>query len=515
MKIRNQRKGLIPVMSVVVSILLSVCISVSVRGAGVSFTSRVENYGELRGSLGDRLLEIDSLKVIGPIDGSDFRAMYESSFYGRLSWLDLSSARPKDWVLPDTAFFHRELQEETKGGTIIEKPIKLRYIVLPDSLRSIGERAFEYVPLASINFPETLEEFGYLSLGSVSLKGHLRIPSRVKTIALCCFSHDSLITSIELPSGLKEIGGYAFWYNKGLREIHLPEGLELLGEGSFANCDLLDYINIPAGMDVKTLGGFLGGPFSWSAPTRIDFAPGITRIPNYLFFGMRGVKTIAIPETVEEIGSGAFEHVGLTSIVFPPRLKKIGSSAFNGKIEYILPSSVEQIDGGGFWNPGILRFMGSKPPRIVDFEVSDEKLANGDYSIGRVGIQFLDPILESSVMMKEFPIHIPKGSLEAYAKRPYNMGWEYFENFIEDMPSTGGVSELFVEEPQGGYLRVYRSRDGIAIELTTGDSRPYSVYTVDGRCHAEGEICRGSAWVSAPAGIYIVRVGNQSAKIRI
>ncbi len=296
-----------------------------------------------------------------------------------------------------------------------------------------------------------------------------------------------------------------------MREVHLPEGLELLGEGSFANCDSLDYINIPPRFEVKILGGFLYGPFAGTVPTRIEFAPGITRIPTYLFFGMNDVKTIAIPETVEEIGDGAFAHVGLTSIVFPPRLKKIGGTAFNSKIEYIFPSSLEQIDGGGIINPTVLRFMGSKPPRIIDSQISDENLAIGNYWPATVGIRFKDP----SVIMKEFPIHIPKGSLEAYAKRPYNMGWEYFENFIEDMPSTGGVSELFVEEPQGGYLRVYRSRDGIAIELTTGDSRPYSVYTVDGRCHAEGEICRGSAWVSAPAGIYIVRVGNQSAKIKI
>ena len=53
---------------------------------------KVNTYGELADAVGDRLNEIDSIWVEGPIDSTDIRALWNASFHGKLVYINLSTA---------------------------------------------------------------------------------------------------------------------------------------------------------------------------------------------------------------------------------------------------------------------------------------------------------------------------------------------------------------------------------------------------------------------------------------
>ena len=57
------------------------------------------------------------------------------------------------------------------------------------------------------------------------------------------------------------------------------------------------------------------------------------------------VRARAIVETIEEIGTSAFEDTGLKSFTFHPNIKKIGDSAFaaTALTEVTIPSTIEEI----------------------------------------------------------------------------------------------------------------------------------------------------------------------------
>ena len=53
---------------------------------------KVNTYGELAEAVGDRLNDIDSIWVEGPIDSTDIRALWNASFHGKLVYINLSTA---------------------------------------------------------------------------------------------------------------------------------------------------------------------------------------------------------------------------------------------------------------------------------------------------------------------------------------------------------------------------------------------------------------------------------------
>lgn len=57
---------------------------------------KVNTYGELADAVGDRLNDIDSIWVEGPIDSTDIRTLWNASFHGKLVYINLSTATVKN-----------------------------------------------------------------------------------------------------------------------------------------------------------------------------------------------------------------------------------------------------------------------------------------------------------------------------------------------------------------------------------------------------------------------------------
>ena len=96
--------------------------------------------GNLAGALGDNIYNVDSLVVRGSINDTDIHTLWEASFKGRLSIINLENAEIENGIIPEDAFWHQKEQLDPSGEFI--NTIHLRRIILPDGVKRIEECAF-------------------------------------------------------------------------------------------------------------------------------------------------------------------------------------------------------------------------------------------------------------------------------------------------------------------------------------------------------------------------------------
>ena len=87
-------------------------------------------------------------------------------------------------------------------------------IVIPDSVKIIGDNTFEYCEkLTSVN-----------------------IPNSVRYIKKCAFYDCISLISINIPDSVKSIKAYAFTWCKKLTSITIPDSIEHIGYNVFIGC---------------------------------------------------------------------------------------------------------------------------------------------------------------------------------------------------------------------------------------------------------------------------------------
>lgn len=179
----------------------------------------------------------------------------------------------------------------------------LSEVNLPNSLKSIGESAFEGCKeLVSIKLPESLLTMDNAVFYDCSALASIRIPESVKSMGNNTFSGCSSLTSVHLSAELTFIGEYTFSRCSSLSSISMPASVTSIGEGAFGSCSSLDSISIPAS---------------------------VTFIGDYTFYRCSSLSSISIPASVTDIGASAFEYCSsLGSISIPASVTSIGSSAF-------------------------------------------------------------------------------------------------------------------------------------------------------------------------------------------
>lgn len=89
-------------------------------------------------------------------------------------------------------------------------------IVIPDSVRYIGEYAFAQLGLRKIKLPEGLKRIGWKSFYQ-------------------CYK----LKNIVIPENVTEIGREAFFGCRSLTKINIPESVKEIGDYAFAECDKL------------------------------------------------------------------------------------------------------------------------------------------------------------------------------------------------------------------------------------------------------------------------------------
>lgn len=235
----------------------------------------------------------------------------------------------------------------------------LNEIVLPNSIESIGRRAFlNCSALQNLELPDSIDTIADYAFYGCSGINNLSISA--KTIGDYAFSLCSNLESVGFSDNLETIGDEAF-KSTCLSEVSIPSAVSDIGERAFAT-NKIKKINVDENNQYYTsIDGVL---FNKSETEIIDYPnyteaefyavpQSVTSIGEYAFGGdIPSLKTIIIPDTVTEIGNGAFmDFYGLEYIDIPTSVTEIGDNAFNGCSQLAsitIPNSVTEIGDYAF-----------------------------------------------------------------------------------------------------------------------------------------------------------------------
>ena len=178
--------------------------------------------------------------------------------------------------------------------------------------------------------------------------GDIVIPNTVKSIGERAFYGCYSLTSVTIPNSVTSIGDYAFYGCSGLTSITIPNSVTSIGEGAFYDCYSLTSVTIGNSVTSIGEGAFLG----CSGLTSITIPNSVTSIGDYAFYDCSGLTSVTIGNSVTSIGNEAFyECTGLTSITIPNSVTSIGNDAFygcSGLTSVTIPNSVTSIGGNAF-----------------------------------------------------------------------------------------------------------------------------------------------------------------------
>ena len=249
-----------------------------------------------------------------------------------------------DVVIPSTVVNNGNIYKVTAiGSDAFSRSNGCSYlgsIVIPDSVVSIGDEAFNQDGAYKVTFSKNL-----------------------KTIGNFAFYGDSL-TNIDIPNSVTSIGAGAFAFNQ-LPKLNLPDGLTSLGDEAFAGNSLTN-ITLP-----DSLTSIGREAFSRNSITRMDNVKFDSSLDNLIYstdyiFDQNKITNLAVPSGVTSIGQGAFSNNPLTDLTLPAGVTNIGTDAFNNDdvTAVTLPDALTNIGAGAFSNNQIKTL--TIPSKVVE-----------------------------------------------------------------------------------------------------------------------------------------------------
>ena len=188
--------------------LLSALICVGQAVAQGCFTAKITEAGTLAEVVGERMSDIDSLIVEGPMAQADIDTIWSAGLLRNLTYLNLENAQLENNKIPDNAFYRPEVQFG------------------PVYVPGLGwVNGWQTLNLTEIVFPNTLEEIGRYAFAFVNLKD-LKLPNSLRKLDKSAFASCRELSpdTLAIPEGVEEIPERCFEYCYGLREktVKLP-----------------------------------------------------------------------------------------------------------------------------------------------------------------------------------------------------------------------------------------------------------------------------------------------------
>jgi len=246
---------------------------------------------------------------------------------------------------------------------------------LSAGIESIGDFSFARTGLTSITIPSGATDIGYAAFYQCSSLGDISIPQSVSNIELGAFDgtkwlenwrnnpeeDDFLVVgdgilidykgdggNISLPSDVKQIGPGCFEGNNNITGVTVHLGINKICEDAFNGCNNLKSVTLPDGLEI---------------------------IEDRAFCDT-GLEVVTIPDSVIQIGLGAFDTTGnmsplktvifagndVPNVIFKDTATRLSASslrtdAFNGVENAIIQADCN-VNSGTLFNPVFWGFHG-------------------------------------------------------------------------------------------------------------------------------------------------------------
>ena len=226
------------------------------------------------------------------------------------------------------------------AGSTFEQCRKLKKVNMPKTgLLRIGDRAFaDCAELTDIKLDKGLESIGTEAFMGCGIKS-LQIPDSVVSVGKRAFFQSGL-TSLVLQKELEEIPDYLCAFSTKLERVTLPKSLKRIGDGAFMRC-LISSIKLPEGLesigekafasDASAVDSLYGKKKTLTKLKALTFPGTLKTIGKEAFLANDALSAISFTKNaqLEEIGEGAFACCfRLRGISLPDSMRMIGNEAF-------------------------------------------------------------------------------------------------------------------------------------------------------------------------------------------
>lgn len=220
----------------------------------------------------------------------------------------------------------------------------------------IGEKAFmNCIELSTIQLSASLQQLGPYSFSGCSSLKSIIIPSGVKDIEPGTFEGCKLLKSVTYEArDLHQIGKRAF-FDTGVDCSAIPDSVKVIGDYAYSNTvNCSGELKLP-----ETLEQLGEGAFSGSSILSVEFSKPLPKIGPKAFMGCSSLVAASLPTTMSQIPEAMFYRCShLLSIALPDALSSISSDAFNGcksLSEVVFPTHLVEIGEKAFYDSGIKR----------------------------------------------------------------------------------------------------------------------------------------------------------------
>ena len=187
---------------------------------------------------------------------------------------------------------------DAEGDVVIPGTVRYEGVSYPVS--GIGDGAFSWAAVSSVEIPGTVTFIGQQAFCGCYNMTSVSIPASVRTISDYAFDNAGLV-SIEIPGTVETLGYGAFQGNGSLVSVVIGEGVKVIPDNLFANCWSLADVTLPEGLE---------------------------EIGEYAFSGQNCIVSLELPASLKRIGAGAFQFASLSRLSVPPSVEYLGRDAF-------------------------------------------------------------------------------------------------------------------------------------------------------------------------------------------
>lgn len=196
---------------------------------------------------------------------------------------------------------------------------KVKRIILPSTLKTIGNGAFAESSLESVEFPASLQKIGdHAFYRCVNLKEVDMSQSHVVGIPDHCFYGCTVLENVNFSPSTENIGEKAFM-NTGIRKLNLS-GVSRIGVFAFSSLPSLEELTLRNGVEIEE-GAFYGN----SQLTRLAGMP--QNSPQLAMAGS-GSKMNIVRIASEVIEPGAYAGLDCETIKLGSAVREIRENAF-------------------------------------------------------------------------------------------------------------------------------------------------------------------------------------------